>query len=189
MSTIKHKLYINISFPLVIGIMLFYQNVSFAHIGNAYIPDPIAEMEYKILLEFKPEDTEARNKLAMVLYRLGKFGEAENELNRVLEIDPANFNALDSYGLIKIKQEKYAQALEYFKAAIAINPADTLVYHHLGMVQEEMGLLTDAENSYQTALQKEKDQLSPNNGESSSMIEAALKNIRAKMNQDQMTIE
>jgi len=187
MSTSKHKFHIHISFLLAIVILLFCQGVSFAHLGKVYIPDPIAEMEYRILLEFTPEDTAARNKLVMVLYRLGNFKEAENELDRVLEIDPANFDALDAYGLVKIKQENYAQALECFKAAIAINPADPLVYHHLGMAQEEMGLLTDAEDSYQTALQKEKEQPKTDNGGNLSMIEAALKNIRAKMIQKQMT--
>lgn len=187
MSPIKHKSSSYIPFLVAIGILLFCRDVAFAHIGKVYIPDPIAEMEYRILLEFTPEDTAARNKLAMVLYRLGKFEEAEKELARVLKSDPANFDALDAYGLVKIKQENYAEAREYFKAAITINPADPLVYHHLGMAQEEMGLLTDAENSYQTALQKEKDQPKPDNGGNASMIEAALKNIRAKMNQKQMT--
>lgn len=187
MSTIKYKFHIHIPFLVGIGILLFYQDVSYAHIGKVYIPDPIAEMEYRILLEFTPDDTGARNKLAMVLYRLGKFKDAENELDRVLEIDPSNFDALDAYGLVKIKQGNYAQALEYFKAAIAINPADSLVYYHLGMAQEGVGLLTDAENSYQTALQKEKEQPKSDNGESSSMIEAALKNVRARMNQEQIT--
>jgi tetratricopeptide (TPR) repeat protein len=52
------------------------------------MPDAIAEMEYRILLEYQPDNTEARNELAMVLYRLDKLDEAFGELQRVVELNP-----------------------------------------------------------------------------------------------------
>ena len=40
------------------------------------MPDSVAEMEYFILLEFEPNNLEARIKLGMILLRSEKFDEA-----------------------------------------------------------------------------------------------------------------
>lgn len=123
-----------------------------AHVAQGYMPDAIADMEYRILLEFKPDDIMTRNKLAMVLYRQNLLDEAEEELHRVLAVDPDNYDALDGLGLVRFKQNDFSKAMEYFHASIAANDKDILVYYHLGQVQEELGMPAEAENSYSQAL-------------------------------------
>lgn len=125
---------------------------SLAHIESGSMPDPVAEMEYRILLEFKPNDIPTINKFGMVLYRLNKLKEATKEFSKVLQLDPGNFNALDAMGLIKAKQNEYDAAIKYHKAAIAIKKDDVLVYYHLGKVLEKKGLWQEALQAYRTAL-------------------------------------
>ena len=144
------------------------------------MPDGVAEIEYRILLEFQPDNIEVLNKLAMVLYRLDKLDEALVEVQHVLELDPNNFDALDTLGLVSLKQGKTKLALEYLKSAVRINSEDPLVYYHLGLVQAKLGLLEEAETSLVTALIRyieQKDQAGKDNA--IDLIEKALAEVRA----------
>lgn len=118
------------------------------------MPDPVAEMEYRILLEFKPADTVTRNKLGMVLFRLNKVTEAENEFAIVLKCAPEDFDALDAMGLVKFTQNRNDEAAKYFTRALAVRTDDPLIYFHLGQLYEKQGRLQDAKQAYQTALEK-----------------------------------
>jgi Flp pilus assembly protein TadD len=165
----------------MLALFIFSANDLQAHVAQGNMPDAIADMEYRILLEFQPDNIEARNKLAMVLYRLDKLDEAIVELQRVLEVEPNNFDALDTLGVVSFKQGKTQQALEYLKAAVRINSEDILVHYHLGLVQGKLGLLDAAETSLVTALtrnQKQKDKTA--NGNEIDLIEKALAEVRAK---------
>jgi len=50
-----------------------------AHVTQGNMQEAVVEMEYRILLEFQPDNIEARNKPAMVLYRLDKVDETNIE--------------------------------------------------------------------------------------------------------------
>ena len=165
----------------MLAIFIFSANDLQAHVAQGNMPDAIAEMEYRILLEFQPDNIEARNKLAMVLYRLDKLDEAFVELQRVLELEPNNFDALDTLGLVSFKQGKTQQALEYLQAAVRINSEDILVHYHLGLVQGRLGLLEAAETSLVTALTMNKEQ-NDQTGKSNEidLIEKALAEVRAR---------
>ena len=140
------------SMLFLLPFFIFSANDLQAHGDHGDMPDAIVEMEYRILLEYEPDNIEVRNKLAMVLYRLDKLDEALVELQRVLQLEPNNFNALDTLGLVSFKQGKTLQALEYLEAAVRINSEDPLVHYHLGLVQAKLGLLDAAETSLVTAL-------------------------------------
>jgi hypothetical protein len=55
-----------------------------AHVSSDSMPDSVAEVEYSIYLEFKPNDLQVRNKLGMVYYRLGKLAEADTLFSAIL---------------------------------------------------------------------------------------------------------
>ena len=57
----------------MLAVFIFSANDLQAHGPHDNMPDAIAEMEYRILLEYQPDNIEARNKLAMVLYRLDRL--------------------------------------------------------------------------------------------------------------------
>jgi tetratricopeptide (TPR) repeat protein len=169
------------SMLFMLMMFLFSANDLQAHVAHDNMPDAIAEIEYRILLDFQPDNIEYRNKLAMVLYRLNKPDEALIELQRVLELEPNNFDALDTLGLVTFKQGKTQLALEYLEAAVRINSEDVLVYYHLGLVQGKLGLLDAAETSLVTALIKyieQKDKTG--SGNEIELIEKALAEVRAQ---------
>jgi Tfp pilus assembly protein PilF len=135
-------------------ILLMHGSLACAHIEKGQMPDPLAIMEYRILLEFEPDNLEVRNMLGMALYRQKKLDEAEQEFNYVLAIDPKNFDAIDALGLVKMKQGKLGHAVDLFKKAIYINPDDLLVHYHLGQTLELLGDADSAARAYRSALDK-----------------------------------
>jgi len=128
--------------------------ISSAHVDADSMPDSVAEVEYRIFLEFRPNDAMIRNKLGMVLYRRNKFEEAAREFLRVLKLDPDNFDALDSMGLVKAAQQQYDQAIGYHRAALALHADDVLINYHLGAALEKKGLFAEAVKAYRTALDR-----------------------------------
>lgn len=116
------------------------------------MPDAVAESEYLILLDFQPEKTDVRTKLAMVYVRQKKFKEAERELKTVLSAEPANFNALDGLGLVMTQTARPQEAVAQLLAAIKINPQDVMVHYHLGQAYTALGERDAAHKAYQQAL-------------------------------------
>lgn len=139
-------------FPVIL--LLVHAMPAAAHIEQGSMPDSVAEMEYRILLEFEPDNLEIRNRLGMVLYRLGRLYEAEAEFDFVLDKAPDNFDAIDALGLISAKRADYQLAIDLYKKAIAINPNDMLVYYHLGQALEQLGDITAAAEAYRTGLSR-----------------------------------
>jgi Flp pilus assembly protein TadD len=124
-----------------------------AHPETGLLPDAIAEMEYRIVLDITPTDINTRNKLGIVLYRKNKLQEAEKEFASVLRIAPNDFDAHDGMGLVKLKENKSSEAVAWFQKAIVLNSEDTLVHHSLGLALEQLGRLQEATASYRKGLE------------------------------------
>lgn len=124
-----------------------------AHPETGFLPDAIAETEYRIVLEINPKDVQTRNRLGIVLYRKNKLKEAEREFMEVLQTVGRDFDAHDGMGLVKLKEKKYGDAVAWFQRAIAINSEDTMVYHSLGLALEQLGRLKEAESAYRKGLE------------------------------------
>jgi tetratricopeptide (TPR) repeat protein len=164
------------------AVLLFSISTASAHIEQGTMPDSVAEMEYRILLEFEPDNLEVRNLLGMVLYRSGKLEEAEAEFHYVLKRAPENLDAIDALGLVNIKRQNYQFAIDLFKKAIAINPDDMLVYYHLGQALELQGDFTGAAEAYRTGLAREvTGPHKKNNDENRRVLLDALKTINDKV--------
>ncbi|SNB47464.1 tetratricopeptide repeat protein [Geobacter sp. DSM 9736] len=124
-----------------------------AHPESGFLPDAIAETEYKIVLDLNPRDNVTRNKLGVVLYRKNKLKEAERCFGDVLRAEPRNFDAHDGMGLVRIKERKYEEAVSWFRKAIGIAPDDTMVHYNMGFAFEQMGKLKEAEAAYRRSLE------------------------------------
>lgn len=140
--------------PFLVLALLVLEPRAYAHVAKGPMPDAVAEMEYRILLEFKPRNVEVRNKLGMVLYRSNKLSEAAAEFTTVLQTVPNNFDALDGLGLVLLGQQEFDRAEACFREALAIDPDDGLTHYHLGQALEGKGDYPAAAEAYQTALQK-----------------------------------
>ncbi len=133
--------------------LFLFPRHSGAHPETGLLPDAIAEMEYRIVLEITPGDIATRNRLGIVLYRKNKLREAEKEFADVLRVAPRDFDAHDGMGLVKLKERKAAEAVGWFQKAIGINSEDSMVYHSLGQALEELGRMREAEASYRKGLE------------------------------------
>jgi len=134
------------------SLMFLPTDQGLAHVEKGTMPAPVAEMEYRILLEFKPDDNVTRALLGMALIEQGKLQQAEKEFLTILKKNPADSDSLDALGIIRLKQKKTAEALRLFEQAIMINPADALVYLHLGKALEEDHRPQEALDAYRTGL-------------------------------------
>jgi len=133
--------------PLVFLALFLTVLPAMAHIEKGYMPDSVAEMEYRILLEFKPDDNPTRSLLGMALLRQNKLSEAEKEFRLILKSEPKNFDALDSLGLILLKEKRFPDALQYLQTAITIRPNDILVHLHLGLTLCSLGQTESARST------------------------------------------
>lgn len=136
---------------LLLAVLLMGVPVS-AHVEKGAMPDSVAEMEYRILLEFTPKDVATRSLLGMALLRQGKLAEAEKEFRIILQSDPKNFDALDSLGVILFKQKRFNEALSHLLTALKIRPEDIMVYLHIGQVQDVVGQTEQARETLATGV-------------------------------------
>ncbi len=139
---------------LVPLLFIVSSETAIAHVSADSMPDSVAEVEYSIYLEFKPNDLQIRNKLGMVFYRMNKLDEAYREFSLILKKEPDNYDALDGMGLVKAAQQQYDEALKLHQRALDLNPNDMMVYYHLGNVLEKKGRLQEAADAYHMALKK-----------------------------------
>ncbi len=135
------------------GSLFIFPGFSHAHPETGLLPDAIAEMEYRIVLEITPKDLMTRNRLGIVLYRKNRLKEAEKEFAEVLRTAPNDFDAHDGMGLVKLKEMKCVEAVAWFKKAVSLNSEDTMVYHSLGLALEQLGRVREAEASYRKGLE------------------------------------
>lgn len=173
-------------FAVPVLFVLLAGGVALAHVSSDDMPDSVAEVEYAIFLEFKPDDTVVRNKLGMVYYRLNKQEEAVREFGRVLRRDPKNYDALDGMGLVKAAQQDFAAAVSWHQQAIAVNADDMMGYYHLGSALEKKGALREALEAYRTALARFMAQDQPGRekakaAEFGETIRAAIRNIESNL--------
>jgi tetratricopeptide (TPR) repeat protein len=161
-------------------LLFFFSSPATAHVEKGNMPDSVAEMEYRILLEFEPNNLEVRNQLGMVLFRSEKFDEATDEFDYVLNKNPANIDALVALGRVNAKISKYKQATELFKKAITINPADMHIYYYFGQALELEGNLTGAEDVYKSALSHEIPLQNEQSVEDRQALIDALKNLQGR---------
>ena len=137
---------------LILLVLLVPGLTALAHVEKGSMPDSVAEMEYRILLEFKPEDTVTRSLLGMALLRQNKLSEAEKEFRQLLKTDPKSFDALDSLGLVLLKQKRFPEALQLLQTAITIRPDDIMAHLHLGVTLGYCGQIEPARRTLITGI-------------------------------------
>ncbi len=95
--------------------------------------------------------------LGIAFYRTGMYDEAEREFKRMLEISPNHPTASMYIVLVRIRQGRFEDAERELAEYVREHPTPVLC-NNLGYVQEKLGKLELAEESYKKALE-----LSPDN--------------------------
>lgn len=170
----------------VTALLLALPLTAHAHPETGFLPDAIAETEYRIVLDITPKDCATRNRLGIVLYRKNKLKEAAQQFAEVLKIIPADFDAHDGMGLVRSKEGNPTEAVSWFRKAIVLRHDDTLIHYNLGLAYEKLGRFIEAGNSYREALAVNSALLKRGvNREletgKTAMIQAALKNLQIKL--------
>ncbi len=159
-------------------VFFFISTPATAHVEKGTMPDPVAEMEYRILLELEPDNLEVRIRLGLVLYRSGKFDETASEFDHVLKKDPENIEALIGLARVNIKLLNYPQAITLLKEALPIGPDDMHIYYYLGQALEMQGDLSGAEEIYNSGLSREISSQNEHSAEERQVVVEALKKLQ-----------
>lgn len=168
---------------LAMFIFMGMKGIALCHV-EPDMPDAIAEMEYQILLDIKPDDHEIRYLLGMVYFRQKNYGQAVEEFQRVVEEAPDYPYAYTGLGRVKMVHQEYDAAIDYFRRAITILPSDNHVYYFLGQALEAKGEIGEAEKAYLTAIENHKgmpaaEKKKKGYEQNLAMFQAALDRIRA----------
>jgi tetratricopeptide (TPR) repeat protein len=152
-----------------------------AHV-EGHMPDSVAEMEYRIVLEFKPKDFATRVKLAMVLMNQDKQAEAEKEFEKALKTDPRNLQAHLGLSLLRLKRNRIGEALLMIEKAAKIAPDSAAVCLNYGKILEADNRPGQAAKMYNKGLgQLAADSDNPDAEHDRQQLETALRNLAEKL--------
>ncbi len=179
MQPIKNQAFRLFLFCAVL-LYLFCITPAKAHVEEDNMPDSVAEMEYRILLEFEPDNLEVRLKLGMVFFRSDKYSEAAEEFNYILKKDPENSEALISLARININILDYQSAITLLQKALSIDPDDMHTYYFLGLALEEQGDISGAEKAYQDGLARRLPPQNKHTAEERQLLVEALENLETQ---------
>ena len=81
---------------------------------------------FQTLVEKCPDFSEARNKLATLLFLMGQYDESVKECEAVLRQIPHHFGALNGLGMCLFELKRFEEAILIFQKALEIQPHATI---------------------------------------------------------------
>ena len=112
--------------------------------------DANAESLLATVLKARPEFVEARTNLGIVLFRLGRYARAEEELKRAIADDPKNMVAYNYLGIVYRINGQFAQSKIMYMQALSINANYANAQLNLGILYDlYLRELPNALESYQ----------------------------------------
>ncbi|MBY0308525.1 MAG: tetratricopeptide repeat protein [Phycisphaerales bacterium] len=86
---------------------------------------------------------------------VGQYDDAINVYKESVTLDPRNMLAWYYLGVICNHQRRYAEAVEAWRIAADLTPSDPRAYFALGLQYQDLGLLPDAAQCYDRALERD----------------------------------
>jgi len=114
---------------------------------------------YAHAVEISPEKSELRYDYATVLEKLGRYGQAEQELLKSIELDSSSSKPYEEMGTVKIAQEQYLAAIEYLEHALRIGGNKRLIFNNLAAAYYFLGNYGEA---YKYIMEAEKNNIQLN---------------------------
>ena len=151
-----------LSFLILISALFGCQNQD-TLIGDAYFEaGNYAEAieSYNEFLRLNPRHIKTIYNRGRCYQELGQYDKALEDFNLVLEYDSYNDNALLSIGQEFYRKGEYTSTVYYSEKVIEHNANNAMAHYLLGRANHKQGLLRDALNNYNTAIN-----LDPNLGE------------------------
>jgi Flp pilus assembly protein TadD len=110
-----------------------------------------ALVDFDILIELEPYNTDFLSDRGVVLHLLGRNEEALTELDRAANLDPNNPYRYSSRAYLKDRIGDLTGAIQDYEKAIALDPEDAVSYNNLGLVEEKMGRQDKAKQHFTKA--------------------------------------
>ena len=113
----------------------------------------MARTAFEKALELDSSSVAARAGYGKVLYELGEYGLAIENLQVALSQDEGYAPALLNMGLAISETDSSLKALEYLEEARELNPMDPVVYFYLGQVYKALDQMSNSAISYKKSLE------------------------------------
>ena len=110
-----------------------------------------ALVDFDILIELEPYNTDYLSDRGVVLHLLGRNEEALSELDRAANLDPNNPYRYSSRAYLKDRIGDFLGAIADYEKAIELDPEDAVAFNNLGLVEEKMGRKEKAKDYFQKA--------------------------------------
>ncbi len=126
---------------------------------------PLAEADFKRVLEIEPENADALNYLGYTWVDRGEnLTEAFDMIRRAIQIEPNSGAIVDSLGWAHYKLGQYSEAKAKLEDAVALSPSSATIVDHLGDVYWKLGRYREAGYQWERALEfdpteEERDQI------------------------------
>jgi Flp pilus assembly protein TadD len=99
-------------------------------------------------LNKSPDDQDARFLRGLILAKMGKYTEAEDDFTAVTTNDSRDIKALNNLAVIYGRQDKLQYALGTLTDAIDIDPTEVNLYYNIGNIYERLGNFKAASMAY-----------------------------------------
>ena len=112
-----------------------------------------AEINYRKVIELKPDHVIAHNNLGVIFQNFGKIEEAESSYRKAIEFDPNYAEAHSNLGIVLKNLNKFEEAELSCRKAIELKPDIIIAQYNLGNVLGVLGKLDDAIKSYKKTIE------------------------------------
>jgi tetratricopeptide (TPR) repeat protein len=116
-----------------------------------------ARFYFEKVLEISPDNTDAKNKLAMTYLSTKSPMQGILMLREILEVDPENEQAMFNLGILSMQSGQYDKAVERFSKLTQLYPNNTQAQFFLGVSYKEIGNKEKAKEQFEIVKSLDKD--------------------------------
>ena len=113
------------------------------------------EFTYKLILKQQPNDIKIIEQYGLLLMKMKRSAEAEEQLMQSISIGKPSWQALNGLGIIADLQNRHEDANAYFKEAEKMNPGSPELLNNIGFSYYLDSKFEQAEHYYIKALQSD----------------------------------
>ena len=103
-----------------------------------------AEREFKIALEFQPDQATTHQWYALLLVEMGRFAEGIAEAKKAKALDPGSATIRANFSTVFYLAGRYQESIDAAHESLALNPESLRAHLIIGMSLEHMGQLDEA---------------------------------------------
>ncbi len=109
--------------------------------------------EYRLAVQFRPEDAQLYNRLGILVGDVGAASEAANYFHKALKLDPENVTARVNFAITLRALEKPQQAAHHLRLALEQDPNEAQAHLQLGLLLESLNDFTQSRYHFQRAVE------------------------------------